>query len=56
VTVDGKPVGVTPPLSQLSLPPGRHTVTLRNGDHPVHTATVTVAPDETAVVRYRFGP
>ena len=56
VTVDGKPVGVTPPLSQLSLPPGRHTVILRNGDHPAHTATVTVAPDETAVVRYRFGP
>lgn len=56
VAVDGKPVGVTPPLSQLSLPPGRHTVTLRNSGHPAHTATVTVAPDETAVVRYRFGP
>lgn len=56
VAVDGKPVGVAPPLSQLSLPAGRHTVTLRNSGHPTHTATVTVAPDETAVVRYRFGP
>jgi serine/threonine-protein kinase len=56
VAVDGKPVGITPPLGQLSLPPGRHTVTLRNSGHAPHTATVTVASDETTVVRYRFGP
>ena len=56
VSVDGKAVGLTPPLGQLPLPAGRHTVTLRNSGHPVYTTTVNVAAGEKAVLRYRFGP
>ena len=56
VAVDGKAVGLTPPLGQLPLPAGRHTVTLRNSGHPTYTTTVNVAAGENAVLRYRFGP
>jgi serine/threonine-protein kinase len=56
VSVDGKAVGLTPPLGQLPLPAGPHTVTLRNSAHPAYTTTVDVAAGEKAVLRYRFGP
>jgi eukaryotic-like serine/threonine-protein kinase len=55
VEVDGKPTGITPPLSSLSLPLGTHQITLRNDDFPAHTATVTVTEDKAVVVRHRFG-
>ncbi len=56
VEVDGKPVGTTPPLTQLSLPPGRHLVTVHNADFPPHSVTVQVDADRPATVRHRFGP
>ena len=56
VEVDGKPVGTTPPLTQLSLPPGRHLVTVHNADFPPHSVTVEVDADRPATVRHRFGP
>jgi serine/threonine-protein kinase len=55
VEVNGKPAGITPPLSSLSLPLGTHQITLRNDDFPAHTATVTVTEDKAVVVRHRFG-
>ena len=55
VEVNGKPVGLTPPLSSLSLPLGTHQITLRNDDFPAHTAQVVVTQDKPVVVRHRFG-
>lgn len=56
VEVDGRVVGITPPLRQLSLEPGRHTVKLRNGAFSPIVRTIEVAGDETATIRHRFGP
>lgn len=56
VEVDGRAAGTTPPLTQLSLPEGRHTVTIRNADFPAYTTTVVVSEDRPVVVRHRFGP
>jgi eukaryotic-like serine/threonine-protein kinase len=56
VEVDGRAAGITPPLTQLSLPEGRHTVTIRNADFPAYTTTVVVSEDRPVVVRHRFGP
>ena len=56
IEVDGHPAGVTPPLTQLSLPEGRHLVTVRNGDFPAYTLEVQVSADEPVNVRHRFGP
>jgi hypothetical protein len=56
VLVDGQAVGLTPPLSQLMLPAGRHTVTLRNSGFPEHSAELLIEPDSATVLRHRFGP
>ena len=54
VEVNGQAAGTTPPLSRLSLPAGRHTITVRNNDFPVYTTTVVVQADKPAMVRHRF--
>jgi hypothetical protein len=54
VWVDGKSMGVTPPLTQLSLPAGAHRVQLRNGDLTPKEITVDVPAGKYATVRHRF--
>jgi serine/threonine-protein kinase len=55
VEVDGVAKGITPPLAQLSLPPGRHKITVRNGEHAPHSVTLTVESEKTVTLRHRFG-
>ena len=55
VEVDGRAAGTTPPLTQLSLSVGSHTITVRNDDFPPYTATVQVVEDKPVTVRHRFG-
>lgn len=55
VEVDGRPAGTAPPLNQLQLNEGTHSITVRNADFPPHTVTVRVSADRPAVVRHRFG-
>jgi len=54
VYVDGNGRGVTPPLAQLSLPAGRHTIEIRNGDHPPYVAQMDVTPERPQQIRHRF--
>ncbi|WP_428417426.1 serine/threonine-protein kinase [Methylibium sp.] len=56
VEVDGKVQGLTPPLNQLSLPAGRHTVTLRNSGYAAHAIAIDVVANESVLVKHRFGP
>ena len=56
VEVDGIGVGTAPPLSQLALPEGTHTVTLRHGNAAPHSERIEVSAERPQVVRYRFGP
>jgi len=55
VEVNGKPMGVTPPLSRLELTEGLHIITIRNGDFPPYTTEVEVKADQPVSIRYRFG-
>jgi len=55
VEVDGAPVGTTPPLSRLELPPGAHTITVRNEDFPPYTQRVQVDPERPVTLKHRFG-
>jgi eukaryotic-like serine/threonine-protein kinase len=55
VEVDGRPMGTTPPLNELTLTEGKHQVTIRNDDFPAHTTTVTVTPGQSISVRHKFG-
>ncbi len=55
VEVDGAPVGITPPLARLELPPGAHTITVRNEDFPAYTQRVQVDPERPVTLKHRFG-
>jgi serine/threonine-protein kinase len=56
VEVDGKAAGTAPPLTELTLPQGRHQVTLRNEDFPPFSTTVNVLPGQPVTVKHKFGP
>ena len=55
VEVDGKPAGTAPPLNELSLGEGRHTITIRNDEFPPFTATVNVTAGQPVNIKHRFG-
>jgi len=54
VFVDNKPVGVAPPLAELKLAAGRHTIEIRHGDRPAIVAQVDVDPAKPQQIRHRF--
>lgn len=54
VYVDGKRRGVSPPLRTIELPPGAHTVEVRNTSFPSHVRRVQVASGEPVRIRHRF--
>ena len=54
VYVDGARRGTTPPLAQLTLPAGRHTIELRNGQRQPYVAQVDVAPERPLRISHLF--
>ena len=54
VEVDGRPVGSSPPLTELHLPAGRHQIVVRNTDLPAYSTVVNVTADQPAVVKHKF--
>ncbi|HEX7218661.1 MAG TPA: PEGA domain-containing protein [Burkholderiales bacterium] len=54
VLVDGKNRGRSPPLLVLEVPPGAHTVEIRNSTFPAHVARVEVKPGEAVKIQHRF--
>jgi class 3 adenylate cyclase len=54
VFVNGKSRGVSPPLRNFELPPGAHTVEVRNTTFPAHTQRVEVRSGEPVRIRHQF--
>ena len=54
VFVDGKSRGVSPPLRQVSVSPGKHLVVVQNTSLPPHTEQVDLKPGEQLTIRHRF--
>ena len=54
VFVNGARQGTTPPLAQLTLPVGRHTIELRNGQRQPYIAQVDVEPDRSLRISHLF--
>ena len=54
VLVDGKPRGLSPPTKELRLPPGKHTIEIRNGTFPSHVETIEVRADEVVRIAHKF--
>ena len=55
IEVDGKPAGIAPPLNELNLSEGRHTITIRNDEFPPFSATVNVTAGQPVNLKHRFG-
>jgi hypothetical protein len=54
VYVDGRLQGVSPPLRILDVPPGRHTIEVRNTTFPPYTEVIDLKADDKVRVRHRF--
>jgi eukaryotic-like serine/threonine-protein kinase len=54
VVVDGAVQGVSPPLTQITLPPGPHTIEIRNGSFEPFVARVELKPGEKIHLQHRF--
>jgi len=54
VVVDGKSRGISPPLRVVELPPGAHTIEIRNSTFPVLKQKVQVKPGEAVRIQHRF--
>ena len=54
VEVDGQVVGSSPPLSELTLPEGRHQIVVRNADLPPLSVTVTVTAGQPVNLKHKF--
>ncbi|CAH0348621.1 Serine/threonine-protein kinase PknD [Aquabacterium sp. CECT 9606] len=50
----GRSLGVTPPMTQLKLPVGKHTLTIRNGDAPPLRKTVDVKAGAPVGINHQF--
>ena len=56
VEVDGNPVGIAPPLNEITLPEGKHQIIIRNSDFPPYTASVKVVAGQPLSIKHSFGP
>ena len=54
VIVDGKSLGVSPPVQELRLAPGRHRIEVRNTSFTPHVQVVEVKSGERIRIRHRF--
>ncbi len=54
VLIDGKRRGVSPPLRVVDVPPGVHTVEIRNSTFPAHVQEVKLKAGEALRIRHRF--
>ena len=54
VFVNGTREGTTPPLAQLQLPAGRHTIELRNGQRQPYVTQVDVSPGRPLRISHLF--
>ena len=54
VIVDGKKVGISPPLTKLELSPGAHSIEIRNGTFSPYHVKVNVTADQSLKIKHQF--
>jgi hypothetical protein len=54
VSVNGKDVGASPPLSSLELKPGAYRIEIRNGELEPYFETLELKPGDAAKLRHKF--
>ncbi|HMW35857.1 MAG TPA: serine/threonine-protein kinase [bacterium] len=54
ISVDGKPMGASPPLERLELSPGNHTIKIENPAYKAVTKQVKITVGQTTTLQYDF--
>jgi len=54
VFVDGKSVGVSPPLTELELPQGKHRIVVRNGEFKAFDEEIDLGSNQTLRIKHKF--
>jgi len=54
VYVDGDRVGVSPPVNEVEVAPGKRKIEIRNGAFPVYTQVVEVKADQKVRIKHKF--
>jgi serine/threonine-protein kinase len=54
IYLDGKKQGVSPPLMELQVVAGRHTLEIRNTTFPAHKEDIRVKPGANIIIRHSF--
>ena len=54
IYLDGRMQGVSPPLLELQVVEGKHTIKIRNTTFPVETRVIQVAPGEKIRIEHKF--
>ncbi len=54
VVIDGKPVGVSPPLKEIELSKGRHHILVRNGEFKPYEEDVDLGSNATLKIKHKF--
>jgi hypothetical protein len=54
VFVDGKSVGITPPLNRFKVSPGRHQIAVTNSSLPSYQLQIVLDPEEQVTVAHDF--
>jgi hypothetical protein len=54
IYVDGDRVGVSPPVNEVEVAPGKRTIEIRNGNFPVYSQVVDVKADQRVRIKHKF--
>jgi PEGA domain-containing protein len=54
IYVDGDRVGVSPPVNEVEVAPGKRKIEIRNGNFPVYTQVVDVKADQKVRIKHKF--
>jgi hypothetical protein len=54
VYLDGRLQGVSPPLLELQVAPGKHDIEIRNASFPVYKQTIQVKVGEKLTIKHTF--
>ncbi len=54
VYIDGRKTGITPPLNEIRLKPGKHTIEIRNTTFQPHRQIVDLQGDRSVRIKHKF--
>lgn len=54
IYVDGRKAGVSPPLREIEVKPGKRHIEIRNTTFPPYVETIDVAPGSRIKIRHKF--